>query len=120
MDRYNSAGANPTKNSRSITRSFAWWVSWLDLYLTAKPVFIKIGKFLSIVYFLISWHAGVVSLPPGVNFTIILWAPFAPKSFCQKITNPNCKHIKAAQNLSYKKATHKILVKSTPGDGIFP
>ena len=32
----------------------------------------------------------------GVNFTNILWAAFAPKSFCQKFTNPNCKHIKAA------------------------
>ena len=34
---------------------------------------------------------------PGVNFTNILWAAFAPKSFCQKITNPNCKHLKAVQ-----------------------
>ncbi len=34
---------------------------------------------------------------PGVNFTNILWAAFAPKSFCQKITNPNFKHIKAVQ-----------------------
>ncbi len=38
----------------------------------------------------------------GVNFTNILWAAFAPKSFCAKIllpkiTNPNFKHIKAAQ-----------------------
>jgi hypothetical protein len=33
----------------------------------------------------------------GVNFTNILWAAFAPKSFCQKIRNPNFKHIKAAQ-----------------------
>jgi len=32
-----------------------------------------------------------------VNFTNILRAAFAPKAFCQKITNPNCKHIKAAQ-----------------------
>ncbi len=34
---------------------------------------------------------------PGVHFTNILWAAFAPKSFCQKITNPNCKHLKAVQ-----------------------
>jgi hypothetical protein len=33
----------------------------------------------------------------GVNFTNILWAAFAPKSFSLKITNPNFKHIKAAQ-----------------------
>ncbi len=36
-------------------------------------------------------------LPPGVYFTSILWAAFATKSFCQKITTPNFKHIKAAQ-----------------------
>ncbi len=34
---------------------------------------------------------------PRVNFTNILRAAFAPKSFCQKITNPNWKLIKAAQ-----------------------
>jgi hypothetical protein len=51
---------------------------------------------------------------PGVNFTNILRAAFAPKSICQKITNPNCKHIKAAQKLLYKKSAHKILVKLTP------
>jgi hypothetical protein len=34
---------------------------------------------------------------PGVNFTDILGAAIAPKSFRQKITKPNCKHIKAAQ-----------------------
>jgi hypothetical protein len=33
----------------------------------------------------------------GVNFTNILRASLAPKAFCHKITNPNCKHIKAAQ-----------------------
>ena len=33
----------------------------------------------------------------GVNFTNILWAVFAPKSFRQKITNTNCKHLKAVQ-----------------------
>ncbi len=52
---------------------------------------------------------------PCVNFTNILWAAFAPKSFCQKITNPNCKHIKAAQKTFIQKAAHKILVKLTPG-----
>jgi hypothetical protein len=35
--------------------------------------------------------------PPGVNFTNILWAAFVPKSFRQKITKPNCKHLKAVQ-----------------------
>ncbi len=34
---------------------------------------------------------------PGVNFTNILWAAFAPKSFHQIITKPNCKHLKAVQ-----------------------
>ncbi len=33
----------------------------------------------------------------GVNLTNILWAGSAPKSFCQKITNPNCKHLKPVQ-----------------------
>ncbi len=46
---------------------------------------------------------------PGVNFTNILWAAFAPKSFGQKITNQNCKHIKAAQkNLHRKKLPKKL------------
>jgi hypothetical protein len=56
-----------------------------------------------------------ITLATGVNFNNILWTAFAPKSCCQKITNPNCKHIKAAQKLSYEKAAHKILVKLTPG-----
>ncbi len=51
---------------------------------------------------------------PSVNFTNILWAAFAPESFCQKITNPNCKHIKATQKLLCAKAARKILVKLTP------
>jgi hypothetical protein len=38
-----------------------------------------------------------ISRTHGVNFTNILWAAFAPKSFCQKITNPNCKCLKAVQ-----------------------
>ena len=47
-----------------------------------------------------SWkntHKMFIELSPGVNFTNILWAAFAPKSFRQKITNPNCKHLKAVQ-----------------------
>ncbi len=52
-------------------------------------------------------------LPPGDNFTNILWAAFAPKSFRQKITNPNCKYIKDAQRTLVWKAAHKILVKLT-------
>jgi len=49
-------------------------------------------------------------LIPGVNFTA-----FAPKSFHQKVTNPNCKHLKAAQKTLVHKAAHKILVKLIPG-----
>ncbi len=37
-----------------------------------------------------------------------------PKSFRQKITNPNCKHLNCRKKLSYDKAAHKILVKLTP------
>ena len=51
----------------------------------------------------------------GVNFTNILLAAFAPKSLGQKITNPNCKHIKDAQKTFILKSAHKILVKLTPG-----
>jgi hypothetical protein len=40
---------------------------------------------------------------------------FAPKSFCQKITNPICKQIKAAQKTFVQKSRSKILVKLTPG-----
>jgi len=36
-------------------------------------------------------------LRAGVNFTNISWAAFAPKSFWQTITNPNCKHLKTVQ-----------------------
>jgi hypothetical protein len=53
------------------------------------------------------------SLLTSVNFTNILSAAFAPKTFCQKITNPNCKHIKAGKNLLYEKSARKILVKLT-------
>ncbi len=38
-----------------------------------------------------------IALFPAVNFTNILSAAFVPKSFCQKITNTYCKHIKAAE-----------------------
>jgi hypothetical protein len=40
---------------------------------------------------------GFKTLTPGVNFTKILRAAFAPKAFCHKITYPNCNLIKAAQ-----------------------
>ncbi len=40
-----------------------------------------------------------LTLRLGVNFTTILWAAFAPKSFCQKITNPTFKHIKVVQRV---------------------
>jgi hypothetical protein len=44
------------------------------------------------------WETTVeINLPPGVNFTNVLRASFAPKAFCHKITNPNCKLIKAVQ-----------------------
>jgi hypothetical protein len=39
---------------------------------------------------------------PGVNFTDILLAAFAAKSFRQKITNSNRKHIKGAKNFRMK------------------
>ena len=39
-----------------------------------------------------------------VNFTNILQAVFAPISFCQIVTNSNCKHLKAAQNTFVQKS----------------
>jgi hypothetical protein len=47
-----------------------------------------------------------------VNYTNILRSAFAPIFFPQKITNPNCKHLKA---LKYEKVVRKMLVKLTPG-----
>ncbi len=55
---------------------------------------------------------------PAVNFTNIVWAAFAPKSFHQKITNPNCKHIKAAQKTFVQKAARKMFMKLTPGPNV--
>ncbi len=43
-----------------------------------------------------------------------------PKSICQTITNPNCKHIKAAQKTFVQKVARKILVKLTPGGSMVP
>jgi hypothetical protein len=42
-------------------------------------------------------NKGYLFCLPGVNFTNDLRAAFVPKSFRHKITNPNCKHIKAAE-----------------------
>ena len=39
-----------------------------------------------------------------INCANILQAAFVPISFRQKITNPNCKHIKAAQNTFIQKS----------------
>jgi hypothetical protein len=56
-------------------------------------------------------HKMLVKFSPGVNFTNTLWAAFASKSFFQKITNPNCKHTKAAQKTF---AARKIFLKFLP------
>ncbi len=61
-----------------------------------------------------------ITLATGVNFTNILWAAFGPKSFRRKITNPNCKHIRAAQKTFVKKAARKILVKQVTVRLSFP
>jgi hypothetical protein len=44
-----------------------------------------------------AFHRSLMTLTPGVNFTNVSRPSFAPKAFCHKITNPNCKLIKAAQ-----------------------
>jgi hypothetical protein len=46
---------------------------------------------------MLSVVAPIPKKSPGVNFTNILRSALAPKSFRQKNTNPNCKHIKAEQ-----------------------
>jgi hypothetical protein len=50
---------------------------------------------------------------PGVNFTNILGADFAPIFLRQK---SNLSKKKLRLKLSYEKAAHKILVKMTPDD----
>ncbi len=54
------------------------------------------------------------SSSPVVNFTNILQGALAPIFFFQKITKPNCKWWKAAQNTFVKKAARKMFVKLTP------
>ena len=59
----------------------------------------------------VSWMEG-----PGVNFTNNLQAAFAPISFQQKDTNPDCKNRKAAKNtFVQKKPACKMLAKLTLG-----
>jgi len=41
----------------------------------------------------------LMKLTPGVDFINILRVTFLPISFCQKVTNTNCKHRKAARKL---------------------
>jgi hypothetical protein len=59
------------------------------------------------------------------SITKVSWLSISPtfyeqllrqNAFAQKITNPNYKHVIAAQKLSYKKAAHNILVKLTPDE----
>jgi hypothetical protein len=51
----------------------------------------------------------LVKLTPGVNFTNILRATFAPKS-----PNLKCKYKKLLTNLLYEKGVHKMMAKLTP------
>ena len=48
-----------------------------------------------------------ITLIQGVNFSNISQAAFAPISFCQKITNPYCKHIQVALNTFISKKLFK-------------
>ncbi len=50
-------------------------------------------------------------LLPFVNFSNILEAVFVLIFFYQKITNPNCRHIKDSKTLLYEKAAGKMLIK---------
>ncbi len=74
--------ANPNcKHLKPVQRTLVW--------LSISPIFYK-QLFLTKV--------------PGVNFTNILWAAFAPKSFRQNIANPNCKRIKVVQKTFAQKS----------------
>jgi len=53
------------------------------------------------------------SFHPAVNFINNLRADFTPNFFQQKITNPNCKHMKDAHNTFVQKTAHKMLVNNT-------
>ncbi len=111
-------GANVTNGARGqlyqqFTRGFFMWSAGFSCEWQKKPFhktflyeihmkFLLCAKkalknLLSTLRFLPFAFNQSLKLTPGVNFTNILWAAFAPKSFCQKITNPNCKHMKGAK-----------------------
>ncbi len=80
---------------RSLPKSSATKSNTLAYYATAC---IMLQKFYGIGPRLFYYSDIAACLRgPGVNFTNILRAAFAPKSFRPKIRNTNCKHIKAAQ-----------------------
>ncbi len=63
---------------------------WQHIYVNGTTYFKNVNN---------GWNTNIYTYieTPGVNFTNILWTAFVPKSFRQKITNPNCKHLKAVQ-----------------------
>jgi len=54
-------------------------------------------------------HKMLMKLTPSVNFIIILQADFVPIFLPQKITKPNCKKRKTAQNSFVWKSQNKML-----------
>jgi hypothetical protein len=56
----------------------------------------------------------LVKLKPAVNFTNILWVASMPISCGQKITKPNCKHIKALRNIFAQRNWSKIKLLELP------
>jgi len=57
-------------------------------------------------------HKMLMKLTPGVNFDHPHFSYFCADFILQKITNPNCKHIKAWQNIFlYKKAALIMKIK---------
>ncbi len=68
---------------------------------------------------MLSFGANILAFFGSETVHLVLISPtfyeqlLCQNPFCQKITNPNCKHVKAAQKTFVQKAACKIFVKLT-------
>ncbi len=110
-----------SRNLWLILKSKIWLIlnlvkhTWKNFYNSKSVLIFSLAllvEFLAILWFFLLYKSIKTCLgtmmPPGVNVTNILWAAFAPKTSRQKITNPNCKHLKAAEKNFHMK---KLLLK---------
>jgi len=112
LRRLQSAGHRPNLNYYLVSLSRGWcqlmhqtqtgrrlksWSVLLIMILLKKVHKWKNNKITHLLNFYLFYFFFFLIRLPGVIFTNILWAAFALKSFCQKITIPNCKHLKAVQ-----------------------